>query len=120
MLFRSFSGINRDNEGVSEGLRAAEIEVEESTLGDGSIVVFSATQGNETAQGFPEKGHGLFTYYLLKELQETEGIISYGVLSDRLKSNVSRQALQLKLRKQQSPSTNTTSAIADTWRSLIF
>jgi len=115
-----FSGINRDNEGVSEGLRGVEIEAEEATLGGGSVVVFSAAQGNETAQGYPEKGHGLFTYYLLKELQDSEGVISYGQLSDRLKDNVSRQALQLKLRKRQTPSTNTSGEVADQWRGFMF
>ena len=63
-----FSGVNRMNEGVAEGLRAVEIEADDAELGNGSLVVFSAAQGNETAQGYPKQGHGLFTYYLLKAL----------------------------------------------------
>ena len=88
-----FSGVNRDNEGVSEGLRGVEIEAEETSLGEGSLVVFSAAQGNETAQGLPEEGHGLFTYYLLKELKETEGFITFGRLSDNIGYNVSQRAM---------------------------
>jgi len=115
-----FSGVNRDNEGVSEGLRGVEIEAEEASFSGGSVVVFSAAQGNETAQGYPEQGHGLFTYYLIKEIQETNGFVTYGELSDRIKANVSQQALQLKMRKKQTPATNSSEQLADTWRTLQF
>ena len=115
-----FSGINRENEGVTEGLRGVEIVAEEPALSEGSVVVFSAAQGNETAQGYPEQGHGLFTYYLLKEIKDSEGMITFGTLADRLKKNVSQQAPQLKMRKNQTPATNATEQIADTWRELRF
>ncbi|MBO4800510.1 MAG: leucine-rich repeat protein [Bacteroidaceae bacterium] len=115
-----FSGVNRENEGVTEGLRGVEIEPEDATFGDGSVVVFSAAQGNETAQGYPDQGHGLFTYYLLKELRETAGFTNFGKLADNLKKNVSTQALQLKLRKKQTPTTNASEKVAETWRQLSF
>lgn len=115
-----FSGINRDNESVNEGMRGVEIVAQEGQISDGNMVVFSAAQGNETAQGFQEQGHGLFTYFLLKELQQTSGFISFGDLSDNLKSNVSQRALQLKLRKPQTPSTNASNRLEDAWRSLSF
>ncbi|MBQ9177554.1 MAG: caspase family protein, partial [Prevotella sp.] len=114
-----FSGVNRDNEGVSEGLRGVEIEAEETSLGEGSLVVFSAAQGNETAQGLPEEGHGLFTYYLLKELKETEGFITFGRLSDNIGYNVSQRAMQLKMRKKQTPATVASGQIVD-WRNMQF
>lgn len=115
-----FSGVNRSNEGVTEGLRAVEIDAEDAELGGGALVVFSAAQGNETAQGYPEQGHGLFTYYLLDALKETSGYISYGVLSDRIKRNVSAQATELKMHKKQTPSTNASDKIANNWRGLSF
>ena len=115
-----FSGISRDNEGVTEGLRGVEIEAEEATFSDGNIVVFSAAQGNETAQGYPEEGHGLFTYYLLKEMQSTNGLVNYGDLSDRIMSNVSHQALQLKLKKKQTPATRVSEKLTNIWRRLHF
>lgn len=114
-----FSGVNRDNEGVSEGLRGVEIEAEETSLGEGSLVVFSAAQGNETAQGLPEEGHGLFTYYMLKELKETEGFITFGRLSDNIGYNVSQRAMQLKMRKKQTPATVASGQIVD-WRNMQF
>ena len=115
-----FSGINRNDEGVAEGLRGVEIEAEETPLSEGVIMAFSAAQGNETAQGLKEEGHGLFTYYLLKELKESNGYVSLGILTDNVKDNVSKKALQLKLRKKQTPTANPSSSIADRWRSLVL
>lgn len=115
-----FSGVNRNNEGVTEGLRGVEIEAEDATFGEGSVVVFTAAQGNETAQGYPEEGHGLFTYYLLKELQESAGVVTLGEMSDYLKSNVSLQAIQLKMRKKQTPATSCSEKIKDEWRYMQF
>lgn len=115
-----FSGVNRDNEGVSEGLRAVEMEADENGLGEGNLMVFSAAQGNETAQGYPEQGHGLFTYYLLKSIQDSNGVITYGRLADNLRTNVSRQAQDLRMRKNQTPKATPSESIADNWRSLRF
>ena len=116
-----FSGINRDNEGVSEGLRGVEIAAEETELGDeNAIVVFSAAQGNETAQGYAEEGHGLFTYYLLKEIHDSYGGVQFGTLADNLNKNVSTKALELRLRKKQTPITNASSSITNHWRGMKF
>lgn len=117
-----FSGINRDNESVNEGMRAVEIAAEEGEITTGNIVVFSAAQGNETAQGLHEEGHGLFTYYLLKELQSTDGTryISFGELADNIKKNVSQHALKLELRKPQTPSTNVSNNLDERWRYMSF
>ena len=115
-----FSGINRTNEAVNEGMRGVELEAQEGQFDGGNIVVFSATQGNETAQGYLEQGHGLFTYYLLSELQQHHGNISYGKLADNLKGLVSRKAGELKLRKPQTPTTKASDALSDSWRQLTF
>ena len=115
-----FSGVNRTNEGVAEGLRAVEIDAEEATLGGGSLIVFSAAKGNETAQGYPEQGHGLFTYYLLKSLQDSFGDITFGDLSDKIATNVSTRSKEMKMHKNQTPATNASEKIADAWRNLKF
>lgn len=115
-----FSGVNRENEGVTEGLRAVEVEAENAELGDGRVVVFSAAQGNETAQGFPEEGHGLFTYYLLKEIRDSKGMTTFGSLSDAVSTNVSQMAPQMKMRKHQTPTTSATEELGDGWRRLQF
>lgn len=115
-----FSGVNRDDEGVVEGERGVAVRAKDEAIsGNGSMVVFAAAQGNETAQGYPEQGHGLFTYYLIKEIQKNE-FVSFGELSDNLKENVSKGALQQKMRKAQTPTTNPSGSVADTWRSFSF
>ena len=101
-------------------MRGVEIEAEDATFGEGSVVVFSAAQGNETAQGYPEEGHGLFTYYLLRELQKSAGVLTLGEMSDHLKSNVSLQAIQLKMRKKQTPATSCSEKIKTEWRNMQF
>lgn len=115
-----FSGINRDNESVNEGMRGVEIVAEEGTISGGNLVVFSAAQGNETAQGYQEQGHGLFTYYLLKVLQTHEGEVTFGDLSDYLNTYVSMRAKQLEARKPQTPTTSASKSLENTWRGLSF
>lgn len=114
-----FSGMNRDNESVDEGTRGAEITPEEATLSNGNVVVFSAAQDNETAQGYNEQGHGLFTYYLLKDMSSSLGDVTFGELSDYLKANVNRTALTFKDRKSQNPTVSSTPAASE-WRSMGF
>lgn len=113
-----FSGVNRDNEGLNVE-RAVEVEAQSARPTTGNLVVFSAACGNETAQSFQEEGHGLFTYYLLKELQETQGMISYGKLTQNIQRNVSNVAPTLDLRKKQTPRA-ITSYSSDVWKDFSF
>lgn len=113
-----FSGVNRDNEGLNVE-RAVEVEAQFARPTTGNMVVFSAAYGNETAQSFQEEGHGLFTYYLLKELQETKGIVTYGKLGNDIARNVSNVAPTLDLRKKQTPMTITTYH-SDEWKNFSF
>lgn len=110
-----FSGIARDNESVNEGVRAVEIEAEDVIADSGNIVVFSASQSNQIAQGYPEHGHGLFTYFLLKAIQESNGNVTLGSLSNILTNNVSKTAPTLELRKSQTPTTNPSESAGDSW-----
>ena len=57
------------------------------------MVVLSAAQGDETAHPYTEKGHGLFTYCLLRKLKETQGIVSFGELSDYITNEVRRMSV---------------------------
>lgn len=99
-----FSGAGR-GEGVTAGTRSVEIAAEDAELTNENMIVFAAAQGSETAQPYIEKGHGLFTYFLLKKLQETGGSVSFGQLADYIQKNVSDTAKTLKLRKPQTPTT---------------
>jgi hypothetical protein len=53
----------------------------------GNMVVFSAAQGDETAYPNHEKGHGMFTYFLLKKLQETKGDVTLSELGEIVSDN---------------------------------
>ena len=105
---------SRDNEGLSID-RAVEVEAEETRPVVGNLIVMAATHGNETAQSFQEEGHGLFTYYLLKELQESKGMITYGKLANDLEKNVSNVAPTLEMRKKQTPNAFSSNP-TDAWK----
>lgn len=116
-----FSGMNRNDKSISDATaRGIAVVAERGTLSEGNIVVFSAAKGNETAQGYQDEGHGLFTYYLLDKLKSSNGSCKLGELSDYIHDNVSVQSLKLKLRKQQTPTTQSSNAISELWRSLTF
>lgn len=85
----------------------------------GNTVVMAATTGTEQAQAYTEKQHGLFTYYLLKKLQESEGELNFGQLADQVVSNVRRQAPVLGKRAQ-TPTVTTSSKAYSKWRSMAL
>lgn len=108
-----FSGTKRDGEMLASA-RGVAIKVKQATP-VGNIVVFSAAQGDETAYPYKEEEHGLFTYYLLKKLQETKGNVTLGELSDYIKTQVERQSIVIN-GKLQSPSIVSTATIANSWK----
>lgn len=83
----------------------------------GRMVVFSAASKDETALPYLDHSHGLFTYFLLKKLQETEGEVRLGELADYLKENVRRQSVVVN-RKPQTPSINPSYQLKDSWRTM--
>lgn len=86
-----FSGAKRDGE-MLVSARGVAIKVKQS-VPTGKMVVFSAAQGDETAYPYEEQNHGMFTYYLLKKLQETKGEISLGELSNYVIKEVKQQSV---------------------------
>ena len=108
-----FSGTIRGN-GMLVAARGIAIKVKKE-MPIGKMVVFSAAQGDETAYPYAEKGHGLFTYYLLKKLKETSGNVSLGDLGDYIRKEVSRKSAVVN-NKTQTPSVSFSPQIADGWR----
>lgn len=108
-----FCGAKRDGDMLASA-RGVAIKVKQATP-VGNIVVFSAAQGDETAYPYKEEEHGLFTYYLLKKLQETKGNVTLGELSDYIKTQVERQSIVIN-GKLQSPSFVSTATIANSWK----
>ncbi len=112
-----FSGANRDNEMIIPG-RGISVKVKEEKP-EGKIVALSASQGNETAHQLTEKRHGMFTYYLLKAIQESNGDITLGELSDYVIRNVKRQSVVINSKKQ-TPTVSSSNSIAEEWRNIKF
>lgn len=116
-----FSGSNRNGDGVGTDERGgAEIDVDETPINDGKLVIFSAAQGNETALGYPEQGHGLFTYFLLDEIRKSKGDVKFGEMFDNIRNGVYNTASNLKIRKRQTPSKTISEYFEDDWRYLSF
>ncbi len=75
----------------------------------GNSVVFAATSPTETAKPLDEQKHGVFTYCLLRILQNTKGDITYKKLAETLKKDV------IDLENSQHPTTTPSPEIKDEW-----
>ena len=110
-----FSGSKR-GDGMLHAARGVAIKAK-TQAPQGKVIVFSAAQGDETAYPYKEKGHGLFTYFLLKKLKETKGRVSLKELGDYILEKVSRESI-VSNGKSQTPSINVSESLADKWKEL--
>lgn len=110
-----FTGANKEGS-MLVAARGVAREAKKETL-RGNSVVFSASSGDETAMTYPEKGHGLFTYFLLKKLQETSGNISYSELANYINSNVKKEAFLIN-EKPQTPVVATSPTVVKNWKTM--
>lgn len=110
-----FSGAQRDGEMImaARGVRLKP----QAASPKGNTIVFSATSGEEAAYSYKDEGHGMFTYFLLKKLQESKGKTSLGDLADYLIKNVGIQS-RLINNNAQTPTVNVAPALSDSWRSV--
>ena len=112
-----FTGANKEGS-MLVAARGVAREAKKEVL-VGKSVVFSASSGDETAMTYPEKGHGLFTYFLLKKLQETSGNVSYSDLADYINKNVKKEAFLIN-EKPQTPVVATSTAASSTWKTMTL
>lgn len=89
----------------------------EDVVPAGNTIVFNATNGKQTAQGYDEQSHGFFTYFLLKALQESRGEITLKDLADQVNRNVRSKSLD-KLNREQSPHVVAADALGTTWHAM--
>ena len=108
-----FSGSKRE-QGMLASARGVALKAK-SGVPQGNMVVFSAAQGDETAYPNREQQHGLFTYYLLKKLQDTEGNVTLKDLGDYVTKQVSQQSLLLN-DKRQTPSVIPSTSLGSEWQ----
>ena len=109
-----FSGGARD--GMLTKGRGIAIKPVETPL-RGNLVVFTATSQEETALPFEEKHHGLFTYFLLKEIRESKGNISLQDLTDSVSDKVEKQSVVVN-GKAQNPKVNVSQGLDNTWKQI--
>ena len=108
-----FSGSKRED-GMLVSARGVAIKAR-SGQPQGKMVVFSAAQGDETAYPNKEEHHGMFTYYLLKKLQDTKGEVTLQELGDYIIKNVRQQSILLN-GKSQTPCVTPSSSLDASWR----
>ncbi|MCH5221032.1 MAG: caspase family protein [Muribaculaceae bacterium] len=115
-----FSGAERsDREGATimaqTGARGAVIKPKEAAP-KGNMFVLTAASGNETALPYTEKNHGLFTYYLLKKIQDSKGNVTLRDLADYVTKEVSHQSNFVN-KKPQTPTAVTSGLMTEMWKS---
>ena len=110
-----FTGANKEGS-MLVAARGVAREAKKEKL-DGNAVVFSASSADETAMTYLEKGHGLFTYFLLKKLQETSGDVTYDELAGYINKNVKKEAFLIN-EKPQTPVVATSPKAASSWKSM--
>lgn len=110
-----FSGAQRDGN-MLESARGVAIKPKTETP-TGNLVVFSAASGDETAHPYKEHNHGLFTYFLLKKLQESKGDVTLGELGDYLITNVSQESISIN-KKNQTPTITPSQSFLNNWRNI--
>ncbi|MBA7588681.1 hypothetical protein ES708_30746 [subsurface metagenome] len=112
LLDACFSGGGRET-----GLLAArgvKIKPKDEML-NGNMVVFTASSGEQSALPYKDKKHGMFTYFMLKKLQETGGDVTYGEMKDYISRNVSLESLRIN-QKEQDPKVNVSAEVLDKWQ----
>jgi len=85
----------------------------------GNLIVFSASRGDQTAYAYADENHGMFTYHLLKKVQETRGTVPFGILADYLRKEVNRRSLLVNNREQE-PMVKVSPILEYTWRDFSF
>ena len=110
-----FSGATRDDKLILTG-RGVAITVKDD-IPQGNMVVMTSATGAETAHQYEEMHHGMFTYYLLQKLQETNGDVTLGELSSFVTKMVKRKSVIIN-QKMQTPTVIPSPKLQATWQTL--
>ena len=82
---------------LAEGARPLVMNLQKSVILSKNMTIMAAASGNQISLTYKEKGHGLFTYFMLKgikneEIVEKDGSIALSDLFSYLKPHVERIA----------------------------
>ena len=117
MLDACFSGADR-SDNVMANVRGVRIapRVDKPR---GNVVVFSATSNQQTALPYQDQSHGLFTYFLLKYLQNNPTDVTLGGWFDFVKTNVAQKASAINS-KEQTPTAIVSTSLLDRWKGITL
>ena len=110
-----FSGAKR-GDGMLLAARGVAIKPRSLEV-SGNTIVFSAASGEQTAFPYKEKGHGMFTYFLLEKLRDAKGDVTLGDLCNYIKENVKQQSVVVN-GKLQTPMVQISSNMLKKWSQL--
>lgn len=108
-----FSGRTRSGNMVASGRFTAMAAADQKP--GGKTVVFTGATGKQASLPYKEKGHGFFTYYLLKHLQESKGRISLYELGENIKRDVANKVFDLQ-QDEQTPTVTASESMGNSWR----
>jgi len=111
-----FTGGGRNKSLVSS--RGIKVVAKQGSL-NGNLVVFSASSGDQSSLPFHKEKHGMFTYHLLKKLQNSKGKVTLDELASYLKKEVSIQSLIVN-EQDQDPSVTSSPKVINDWRNWRF
>lgn len=114
LLDACFSGAKREGD-MLVAARGVAIKVKD-TKPKGNLVVISAAQGDETAYPYEKQKHGLFTYYLLRKIQESNAECTLGEIADYVKAEVLQKSFEMN-GKSQTPTVSVSASLENIWRS---
>ena len=118
MIDACFSGATRNDDMLVAASGNRGVRLRSNDIAPiGNMVVLSATQGDETAYPYDREQHGLFTYFLLKKLQENKGNVTLGELADYVIENVKQTSI-VNNGKLQTPTVTVSPSLVGSWRDI--
>lgn len=109
-----FSGTGRTEDMLAKGGRSVKAVPKKAGV-SGNVVVISATSGDQTAWHYQQQGHGLFTYCLLKKLQQMGGELSMGELCEYLETEVPKLSIVAN-KIMQTPTSQQSPSLGNRWK----
>ena len=116
-----FSGMaSRAAEMLVKGARPALVHVDRVRPPSSNIISLNATSTGELSHAYPEKGHGLFTYYLLRGMKgeadsDHDGWTSMKEMYGYVRKHVTRES-----RRMQSEQTPSIVPPSDQWKDIAL
>lgn len=85
----------------------------------GNLIVFAASSGDQPSLPLKAQQHGMFTYYFLKKLQQSQAILTYSEMANYLRDEVSLQSVLIN-NKEQNPQVLFSQDVESQWMNWRF